>query len=81
MRVRIVWIVAATVLGMVCAEFTRSLRARRHRTEIKEQLVRWEGEGGNVVDASARYATTAGSHVGSEAASSLLGTGDGQRNI
>lgn len=51
MRIRIGWVVAATVFGIVCTQFTRSLRAWRHRADIKDQLVRWEGEGGNVVDA------------------------------
>ncbi len=50
MKLRIVWIVAATVLGMVCVEFAHSLRTRRRRAETKEDLVRWEGEGGNALD-------------------------------
>lgn len=50
MRLKIGWFVAAAVLGMVCVAFTHSLRARRHRADINEEVVRWEGEGGNVAD-------------------------------
>lgn len=44
------WVVAAAVLGMLCFDFTRSLRERR-RADGNEELVRWEGEGGNATDA------------------------------
>lgn len=47
---KLFWIVAATVLGIVYVDFTRSLRERR-RLEGNEELVRWEGEGGNVPNA------------------------------
>jgi hypothetical protein len=42
------WLVAATVVAMVWFDVTRSLRARRRRAQPTEELVRWEGEGGNV---------------------------------
>ena len=45
------WVVAATVLGMVCIDLMRLLRQRRRRADGNEELVRWEGEGGNVTDA------------------------------
>jgi hypothetical protein len=47
---KLLWVIAATVIGMAYADFARSLRARRKRHERKEELVRWEGEGGNVPD-------------------------------
>jgi hypothetical protein len=43
--------IAAVVVGMVSVDFARSLRDRRRRNELTEGLVRWEGEGGEVVDA------------------------------
>ena len=48
---KLFWIVAAAVLGIVYVDFTRSLRERRRRFEGNEELVRWEGEGGNVSNA------------------------------
>jgi hypothetical protein len=48
---KLFWVVAATVLGLCYVDFTRSLRDRRSRLERKEELVRWEGEGGNVSNA------------------------------
>ncbi len=47
---KLVWVVAAAVVGMLCMDFTRTIRKRRRRAEIKEELVRWEGEGGNPVN-------------------------------
>ena len=46
------WVVAAAVLAMVCFDKTRSMLERRRRADDKkEELVRWEGEGGNVPNA------------------------------
>ncbi len=45
---KLLWVVAATVLGLVYVDLARSLRARRSRIERKDALARWEGEGGNV---------------------------------
>lgn len=51
MRLRFGWLVAATLVGLVYAAFTHSRRARKQRVDIDEQVVRWEGEGGNAADA------------------------------
>jgi hypothetical protein len=51
MMPKLMWVVAAAVLGIVCLDFSRSLRKRRRRAEVAEELARWEGDGGNVVDA------------------------------
>ena len=51
MILKLFWVVAATVLGLVYVDFARSLRERRHRLERKEELARREGEGGNVPNA------------------------------
>ena len=46
------WVVAAALLAMVCFDKTRSmLEQRRRADDKKEELVRWEGEGGNVPNA------------------------------
>ena len=50
MKRKFFWVVVAAVLGMVYVNFKRSLREPRRRTE-GEELVRWEGEGGNVAEA------------------------------
>ena len=51
MKLRFGWLVAATLVGVVYAAFTHARRARKQRADIDEQVVRWEGEGGNVADA------------------------------
>jgi hypothetical protein len=48
---KLFWVVAATVLGIVYVDFTRSFRDRRRRLEGNKELARWEGEGGNGPDA------------------------------
>ncbi len=46
---KLVWFVAAAMVGVLCVDFNRLMQKRRRRTEIKPELVRWEGEGGNVL--------------------------------
>lgn len=48
---KFLWVVAAVVLALVCFDKTRSMLERRRRADDKEELVRWEGEGGNVPNA------------------------------
>jgi hypothetical protein len=45
---KLVWVMAVAVVGMVWYDWTRSLRVRRHRAETRQELGRWEDEGGNV---------------------------------
>ena len=45
------WLIVATLVGVAYAAFTHSRRTRKRHADIDQQVVRWEGEGGNVADA------------------------------
>jgi hypothetical protein len=44
---KLVWVMAAAVVGMVWYDLTRSLRVRQRHVEINKEIGRWEEEGGN----------------------------------
>jgi hypothetical protein len=48
---KLFWVIGAAVLALAYVGVGRSFRERRRRLERKEELVRWEGEGGNVPNA------------------------------